>query len=424
MSGRPDASARFDAVARTHTGRLVAGLARRLGVRHLALAEDAVHDALLAAWQRWPVEGEPAAPAAWLARTARQRALDALRRDRLEDAERIDELMRATAPLERGEVGDAEAEREELGLFFALAHPALAPEARVALSLASLCGFDTAQIARGLLASEDAVAQRLVRARRRILEEAIAIEIPSGREVARRLASVLDTLELLFLEGYAAHGGEELVRGEVQRDALRLGESLLRDGRTDTPESRALVARMWFQASRTRARTDERGDVVTLARQDRSLWDRAAIARGFELFAASLTGEPGVRHAQAAIEAVHAAAPSFAETDWAAMLEAYDDLVALRTGAVVRLNRAVALAHVAGHAAALAEVEALADAPELSRRALLPAVRAQLLWALRRYAEAATSLRAALERPLSEPERRLLARRLSECESGRPPDEF
>ncbi len=416
--------ARFDEIARAHTGRLVAALARRLGARHLSLAEDAVHEALLAAWEHWAADGEPPEPAAWVARAARQRALDALRRDRLESTDEIDRLARHTAAMEHGAGDDVEAEREELGLFFALAHPSLAPEARVALALASLCGLTTPEIARGLLATEDAVAQRLVRARRRILEEGITLEMPGEREIERRLPSVLDTLELLYLEGYVAHGGEDLVRPDVQRDALRLGEALVRDEITDTPESRALIARMSFQAARTRARVDEHGDLVTLARQDRSLWDRARIARGFQHFALSLTGEVTARHAEAAIEAVHAAAPSFAETDWPAILEAYDDLLALRPSALVRLNRAVAIAHVAGHAAALAEVDAVAGAPELARHPMLPAVRAQLLWALDRRLEAGAEFRTALERPLSEPEKRLLALRLRECEWGGKPDEF
>ena len=416
--------ARFDEIARSHTGRLVAGLARRLGARHLELAEDAVHEALLLAWERWAVDGEPPVPAAWLARAARQRALDALRRERLEGADEIERLARHTAAMEHGSGDDVQVEREELGLFFALAHPSLVPEARVALALASLCGLTTPEIARGLLATEDAVAQRLVRARRRILEEGIALEMPGEREIERRLPSVLDTLELLFLEGYAAHAGEHLMRPDVQRDALRLGEALVRDEITDTPESRALLARMSFQSARTRARVDEHGDLVTLARQDRTLWDQARIARGFQHFALSLTREVTARHAEAAIEAVHVAAPTFAETDWPAIVEAYDDLLALRPSALARLNRAVATAHVSGHATALAEVDAAAGAPELARHPMLHAVRAQLLWALERRAEAAVALRAALDLPLSDPERRLLARRLVACENGATPDEF
>lgn len=421
MNPEEERRARFDALARGTTGRLVAGLSRRLGARHLGLAEDAVHEAFLSAWERWGVEGEPAGPEAWLARTARRRALDVLRRDRVDDA-LADALDRSAAPLETGR--DLDAEREELGLFFAIAHPTLAPEARVALALHALCGLSVPAIARALLASEDAVAQRLVRARRRIEEAGIGLEVPADHELARRIPSVLDTLELLSLEGYAAHGGDVLVRADLQHDALRLGETLVRDERTDVPEARALMARMSFQAARTRARVDDQGDLVTLARQDRRLWDRARITRGFEHFALSLTGDVTARHAEAAIEAVHASAATFADTDWSAMLEAYDDLVRLRPSALVRLNRAVASSHVSGHMAALAEVDAAAAAPELAEHALVPAVRAQLLWALDRRVEAAAAFRSALERPLTAPERRLIARRLADCESGAPPDEF
>src|SRR4051794_37219021 len=258
---------------RHEAGRLLAGLGRRLGIEHLDLAEESVQDALVQALRQWPRAGVPPNPAAWLARAAHSRALDRLRR-RATDA-------RARAALEERVAGpppDGEGELDDqLAMIFACCHPALAPEARVALTLKAVCGFGTAEVGRAFLLDEPAVAQRIVRAKRLLREQHVALAVPPPAELPARLDSVLQVLYLLFNEGYAAHQGDDLVRHDLCEEALRLGLLLTRRSDIARPAAHALVTLMFFQASRLPARVDDAGDLLRLADQDRSLWDRRVV---------------------------------------------------------------------------------------------------------------------------------------------------
>lgn len=407
---------------RERYGRLVAGLVRVLGTRHFDLAEDVVQDALSRALRTWPFDGVPADPSAWLLRVARNLALDRLRSGAVAERKAEDLARWATSTAEAApESARAEEapEDDRLRLVFTCCHPVLAIEARVTLTLKTVLGFGVPEIARALLANETAIAQRVVRAKRRLQDEDVAFEVPVGPELALRLDAVLEVVYLLFNEGFSAHRGTQLVRTELASEAIRLGELLVADPATNSPRVHALLALMYLQASRLPARTDEAGDVATLAQQDRRLWDRERIARGMVHFERSIAGDELTPwHVEAAIASIHAIAPSYAATDWRMILSHYDVLVALNPSPVVRLNRAVAVAHVHGEEAALSDLDPLQGAGELVDYPLLFATRALCLWRLGRHEAAAEAFRAALARPMTDPERRLLERRLARCLAG------
>jgi RNA polymerase sigma-70 factor (ECF subfamily) len=397
---------------RHEAGRLVAVLGRRLGAAHFDLAEEAVQDALVLALRQWPFAGVPENPAAWLARTARHRALDRLRRraafakatDRLSDL-----VPRVAAMPEPDEQLD-----DQLAMIFACCHPALPEDGRVALTLKVVCGFSTAEIARAFLAEESAIAQRLVRAKRLLRDSGAAIVVPPSSEIAGRLDSVLQVLYLLFNEGYAAHQGDDLVRHDLCAEALRLG--LLLTDRSDTahPKTHALVALLSFQASRLPARVDGAGELLRLADQDRTLWDRRFVFAGLRHLDRSAAGdEMTPYHLEAGIAALHAQAESDAATDWKQILWLYDRLGQVRPSPIVALNRAVAVGRVHGPKNGLLELANLDS--ELESYYLLHAVRADLLRQLGRKNDAIASYRFALDCPCSEPERRFLLARLAEC---------
>jgi RNA polymerase sigma-70 factor (ECF subfamily) len=397
---------------RHESGRLVASLGRRLGAEHLDLAEEAVQDALVLALRQWPFNGVPANPAAWLVRVAQHRALDRLRRRATFDRARQDLAIlapRVAAAPEPDELLD-----DQLAMIFACCHPALLEEGRVALTLKVVCGFSTAEIARAFLGNEATIAQRLVRAKRLLRESGAAIVIPPTSEIADRLDSVLQVLYLLFNEGYAAHQGDDLVRHDLCAEALRLGWLLTDRPDTAQPKTHALVALLSFQASRLPARVDGAGELLRLADQDRTLWDRRFVFAGLRhLNEAAAGDEMTPYHIEAGIAALHAQAESDAATDWTQILSLYDGLMQIRPSPVVALNRAVAVGRVDGAENGLA---ALADLDcELKNYYLLHAVRADLLRQLRRTNDAIAAYRFALDCPCSEPERRFLQSRLAEC---------
>jgi RNA polymerase sigma-70 factor (ECF subfamily) len=401
---------------REQYGRMVAGLTRVFGPQQLDLVEDIVAEAMLRALKTWPFEGTPDDPRAWLVRVARNLGLDALRR-RATAARKLDELRRweAAAPA----AGEQEIADDTLRMMFTCCHPALAAHEQVALTLKTLCGFGVSEIAAALLAKEATIAQRLSRAKARLQRERVAFDVPAGEELGERLTAVLDVLYLLFNEGYRAHRGDEVVRGELVHEAIRLGAELLKLPATAQPRVHALLALMYLLGARLPARLGGGGEILTLAEQDRSLWDRRWLAAGAEHFRRAMQGAAVTAlHTEAAIAACHAAAPRYADTDWSAILARYDELLALAPSPIVRLNRAVALAKVRGVAAGLAEVEALGDEPALRAYALLPATRALLEWHVGRRAAAAASFAAALALGCTQPERALLERRLRECEAG------
>jgi RNA polymerase sigma-70 factor (ECF subfamily) len=407
-----------DHLFRNRAGQMVAWLTRVFGPAHLQLAEEVVQDALVKALQQWPFAGIPDNPAAWLLRVARNGALDALRRDvsfRGRVTEIAAEITRTADALNTDPLAvDGLLRDDELRMIFLCCHPALPRDARVALSLKTVGGFSVTEIARALLASDAAIAQRLVRAKRQLREAGAGFELPGGPELEPRLESVLEVIYLLFNEGYNAHAGDDLVRLDLCGEALRLARLVSGSSTTSAPAAHALTALIAFQAARIPARVDRAGDMVLLEHQDRALWDSRLIALGFTHLDRSAAGHVmSAYHIQAAIAAVHAAETV---TPWDAVLRLYDDLLALNPSSVVALNRAVALSKVSGPAAAVEAIAGLENDPALANYYLLPAVKGRLLAEIGDREGAASAFRTALERPCSEPERRWLVRRLAEVE--------
>jgi len=406
----------LSAFYRAEFGRILASVAHR--IRNLELAEEAVQDAFEVALERWPREGWPANPRAWLVTAARNRAIDVLRR-----AGRFDELrtqlgreLPTHQEPEPFELADAAIPDERLRLIFTCCHPALAPDAQVGLALRTLCGLTTEEIARAFLLAPATLAQRLVRAKRKIADAGIAYEIPPPERLAERLETVMAVVYLVFNEGYVATQGDTLLRVDLSQEAIRLAR-LLVDQLPDSAEARGLLALMLLHDSRREARTTPAGDLVLLEDQDRSRWLRPQIEEGLGLAAAALAARPpGAYALQAAIAAEHARAPRAADTDWRAIERLYGALVRLRPGPVVELNRAIAVAMADGLEAGLALVAALERGGELDGYYLLWASEADLLRRLGRRSEAVRCYRRALELVGTAPERRYLERRLAEVE--------
>jgi len=398
---------------RREAGRISAWLARLLGVGRLDLIEDAVQDAFGAAVARWPLDGIPDRPAAWLTIAARNKALDRLKHEaRLAPFdENAGWRLGFANPEEIGRLDDT------LALMFVACHPALAPDEQTMLVLKTVCGFGVGEIARAYLSTGEAVTQRLVRAKRRIRALGLRFAIPEGPELAARLPPLLQALYLLFNGGYTAGPGERLMAPEICAEALRLAELLAAHRVTATGEARALAALICFHHARAASREAASGALILLPDQDRSRWDRALIARGMAHLAAARTSEMLTPfHLEAAIASVHATAPSFAATDWAALARFYEMLEMLKPTPVVRLNAAIAHAEAAGPAAGLERLDLLACKARLAGYALYHAARGELLLRLDRRPDAATAFAAALACPVNEAERAHLMRRLGACD--------
>jgi RNA polymerase sigma-70 factor, ECF subfamily len=396
---------------RQEWGRVVASLIRMTG--DWDLAEECAQEAFATAVARWPADGVPDRPGAWLTTTARNRAFDRLRRSKTEAA-KLSQVAALSASIAAVEDDDSGVPDDRLRLIFTCCHPALTLEARVALTLRTLAGLTTAEIARAFLVSEATMAKRLVRAKKKIRDAGIPYRVPPEPLLAERTSGVLGVLYLLFNEGYAATAGNDLLRPDLSTEAIRLGH-LLTQLMPAEPEVSGLLALMLLQDARRGARLDDEGELVRLEDQDRSQWDQAEIAAGRALLDAALARRRvGPYQLQAAIAACHAEAARAADTDWAQIAMFYEQLGELVPSPVVALNRAVAVAMAAGPAAGLVLVDSLAAAGDLAGYYLLPATRADLLRRLDRRTEAAASYRQALELVATEPERRYLARRLAE----------
>ncbi len=419
----------IEAVWRIESARLIAGIARL--TRDVGLAEDLAQDAFLAALERWPESGVPDNPGAWLMATAKNRAIDRLRRDQRILAKH-DALMREIDSLREMTMAEVEnAGVDDIGddllrLIFTACHPVLPPQARVALTLRLLGGLTTAEIARAFIVPEPTIAQRIVRAKRTLADANIPFEVPGQAERAERLASVLEVIYLIFNEGYTATAGEDWMRPGLCEDALRLGRILA--GLTpDEPEVHGLVALMEIQASRLAARTGPSGEPILLLDQDRDRWDRILIRRGLaaleraEALASGATspqghgGAPGPYALQAAIAACHARARTAAETDWKRIASLYDALVRLAPNPIAELNRAVARSMAFGPAEGLEIVDRLTGEPSMRAYHLLPSVRGDLLAKLGRAAEARAEFERAASLTRNARERKLLLARAASC---------
>ena len=416
----PDPRLAIEAIWRIESATVIAGLTRM--VRDVGLAEDLAQDALVAALEQWPAAGIPQNPGAWLMATAKHRALDQLRRRKLQDRSRRDLGSRAkpaASPAEEPEEGDIG--DNLLRLIFMTCHPVLAPEARVALTLRLLGGLTTDEIARAFLVPESTVAQRIVRAKKTLAEERVPFEVPRGQALAERLSSVLEVLYLIFNEGYSATAGEDWIRPGLCEDAMRMGR-VLAGLAPEEPEVHGLVALMEVQASRLAARVGPSGEPILLLDQNRARWDPLLIHRGLaSLERAERLGGRGPYVLQASIAACHARARAAGETDWARIVSLYEELEALTPSPVVELNRAVAVSMASGPAAGLVLVDRLRGDPSLQDYHLLPSVRADFLRKLGRLDEARAEFERAASLARNSRERDLLRSRAKDCGASRPP---
>lgn len=401
---------------------MVATLTRIFGIEHLSLAEDVVQEALSRALQTWPFYGIPQNPAAWIMRASRNLALDVLRREKVfRDKEpeitRLTELH-ASAPAEPV-FTEQEIRDDRLRMMFVCCHPLIPAEAQVALALKTLCGFSPAEIAKAFLTSEAAIAKRLTRAKQKIREARIPFEIPAGEELARRLDGVLQSLYLLFNEGYKASMGNKLVREDVCFEAVRLTTLLAEHPAGNQPKTQALLALMLLNAARLATRVDKDGNLLRLQEQDRSRWDQPTITRGLFHLAQSAAGqEISEYHLQAGIAACHCAARDYAATDWRQILSLYDRLVEFDDSPVVALNRAVALAEVHGPQAGIAAVSAIRNLQSLDSYYLLHAVLGEFESRLNHPQAAANHFRRSLQLAEIKSEQVFLAKRLQACEAA------
>lgn len=410
-----------DDLFRHRYARMVSGLCRILGPAKLELAEDVVQEAMMRALRVWPAKGVPEKPHAWVFRVARNLALDSLRRQQI--AERVGEELQRWAEAEATSQHSAEAssdpdqiDDDTLRMLFLCAHPDVPSDARVPLILKNVCGLGVPAIARALLKKEATIAQRLVRAKTKLQTSGAEFAMPKSHELPERTAVVLQVIYLMFNEGYRTHAGEALIRSDLVNEAVRLNALLVERTDTHNPAAHALLALMLLLGSRIPARTNQRGDLITLAQQDRSQWDRRWIACGFHHFKRSISGrEMTAYHCEAAIASNHAIAATYADTDWQTILNEYDRLLTIAPSAIVRLNRAVAVGKVHGANAGLQELKGLEDDQALHDYFLLGAVTAQLHWERGDHQQAVIALQHALSQPCSDPERRLLEQRLLAC---------
>ncbi len=414
MTGQDDARRLVEHLFRRKYSELVATLTRILGPAYLDLAEDVVQDALARALKRWSYDGIPESPAGWLMTVARNLALDRIRRDRMAARKEADVAAELHASdTDTGSAGYREELTDDmLRMMFACCHPSLPDEASIALILRDLCGLSTKEIAAAYLQKEATIAQRLVRAKQRFKDGVASLDLPPASELPDRFESVLNALYLLFAEGYAAHSGESLSRVDLCAEAIRLLSGLIEQPVGKRPAARALLALFYFQAARLPSRVDSQGRLVELSQQDRSAWNRPMIGEGLQLLDQSAEGDQMSRyHLMAAIASVHAVAEKFDLTDWPLIVRYYDDLMSLDPSPVIALNRAVAVSYYESPEAGLRLIDELAGLPHIERFYLYHATRADLLWRLRRVADARTAARRARQLTGNAAEQEFLARK-------------
>ena len=409
---------------RHESAKMISTLTRIFGIEHLNRAEDVVQETLIRALQTWPYYGIPKNPSAWITQVAKNLALDLIRRDKIfrnkENA--ISHLMEQISA--DAESSDSEARPDgiaddRLRMMFTCCHPRIPPEVQVALALKTLCGFSPAEIARAFLTSEAAIAKRLTRAKQKIREARIQFEIPAGEELTRRLDSVLQTLYLLFNEGYKASGGEHLIRAELCHEAIRLTTLLAEHTAGNKPETHALLALMLLNGARLPARLDSEGNILRMEEQDRSRWDQPMIAQGFfHLMQSTAADQASEYHLQAAIAACHCAAEDYRSTDWPRILSLYDRLIELDDSPIVALNRAVAVANVHGSRAGIEAVEAIGDLKQLNGYHLLYAVLGEFEADLNHRETALQHFRKALELATIKSEQLFLTKKIQQLDAA------
>jgi RNA polymerase sigma-70 factor (ECF subfamily) len=403
-----------------HEGaKMVAILTRIFGIEHLNLAEDVVQEALVRALQTWPFYGVPKNPSAWIMRASRNLALDVVRRRKVfqnKQAEIVRLMDRNGATPDEAIFSEDEISDDRLRLIFVCCHPSIPAEAQVALALKTLCGFSVAEIGHAFLTTEAAIAKRLTRAKQKISQGRIPFEIPAGRELEQRLDSVLQSLYLLFNEGYKASSGENLVREELCEEAIRLAELLVAHPTGNQPKTHALLALMLFNTARNPTRLDTQGNLLRLQEQDRARWDKSMIARGMFHFAQSAAGdELSEYHLQAGIAACHCAAKDYKSTDWGKILSLYDRLSEFDQSPVVALNRAVAIANIRGPKAGLQAVRGVRNLNKLDSYYLLYAVLGEFEMQSGNLQAAAEQFRRSFELAETKSERAFLLKRMQRC---------
>jgi RNA polymerase sigma factor (sigma-70 family) len=405
---------------RHEAGKMISTLTRIFGLEHLNRAEDVVQETLARALQTWPYYGIPKNPSAWITQVAKNLALDLIRRDKVfrikeNEIAHLMEQVPAESNSVVAESGDNGIMDDRLRMMFTCCHPLIPQEMQVALALRTLCGFSPAEIARAFLTSEAAIAKRLTRAKQRIREARIVFEIPVGEELTRRLDGVLQSLYLLFNEGYKASGGEHLIRAELCHEAIRLTALLAEHPAGNQPRSHALLALMLLNGSRLPARVDDNGNILRLEEQNRSQWDQAMIARGlYHLMQSTAGDEASEYHLQAAIAACHCAAQDYRSTDWPRILSLYDRLIEMDNSPIVALNRAVAIANVHGPRAGIEAVECIHDRQQLDCYYLLYAVLGEFEADLDHRQAAMKHFRKALELATIQSEQMFLSKKLEE----------
>jgi RNA polymerase sigma factor (sigma-70 family) len=405
---------------RHEAGKMVATLTRIFGIEHLSLAEDVVQEALSRALQTWPYRGVPENPSAWIMRASRNLALDVIRRQktfRSKEPEIVRLIERDGSASEAPILSEHEIADDRLRMMFVCCHPVIPPEAQVALALKTLCGFSVTEISHAFLTSEAAIAKRLTRAKQKIHEARVPFEIPTGDELSRRLDSVLQSLYLLFNEGYKASSGDKLIREELCQEAIRLTELLAQHPAGNQPKTHALLALMLLNTARLAAREDDQGNLLRLEEQDRTRWDQPMIACGMSHLRESAAGEAvSEYHLQAGIVACHAMAKDYQSTDWTRILSLYDRLMDVDDSPVVALNRAVAMGNVHGPEAGLRAVTAIHKSKKLNSYYLLYAVLGEFERRLNHRQAAVEQFRKAFELAETKSERAFLLKRMQECE--------